>query len=352
MVADPIPVDKPVRVLVVDDSATIRAVLARQLAATPGIEVVGKASDGLEAIDRIKELRPDVVTLDVEMPRLDGLGALQRIMSECPTRVVMVSSLTGAGADATLRALDLGAVDFFEKPTGAGTTVALDIAAAVGEKVRAAAEARIGRRSISRRPAVVDSGPTTARRWRRGVIVIGSSTGGPPALRDVVSQLPADLGLPVVIVQHMPPGFTKSMAERLDVISPLRVVEAAEGDRLEAGKVMIAPGGSHLTIDGGHVVHLNEEPPECGVRPSINVTLESAVKVFGAQVVTAILTGMGIDGTRGAALARAAGGPVIAEDESTCVVYGMPRSIVDNGLATAVTPLHDIAGAIVRFSVA
>ncbi len=350
MVAERQPSERPVRVLVVDDSATIRAVLARQLAATPGIEVVGKASDGLEAIERIKELRPDVVTLDVEMPRLDGLGALQRIMSECPTRVVMVSSLTGAGADATLRALDLGAVDFFEKPTGTGTTVALDIATAVGEKVRNAAEARIGRRSISRRPVSMGDGPTAARRWRRGVIVIGSSTGGPPALREVVSQLPADLGLPVVIVQHMPPGFTKSMADRLDAISPLHVVEAEDGNRLEAGTVLVAPGGSHLTIDAGHVVHLNQDPPECGVRPSINVTLESAVRVFGGQVVTAILTGMGIDGTRGAGLARAAGGPVIAEDESTCVVYGMPRSIVESGLATVVTPLHNVAEAIMRSS--
>lgn len=349
MVAEPVPVPRPVRVLVVDDSATIRAVLARQLAATPGIEVVGKAADGLEAIERIKELRPDVVTLDVEMPRLDGLGALQRIMSECPTRVVMVSSLTGTGADATLRALDLGAVDFFEKPTGAGTSVALDIATAVGEKVRNAADARIRRRSVSRRPVILDDVTSATRRWRRGVVVIGSSTGGPPALREVVSQLPADLGLPVVIVQHMPPGFTRSMAERLDLISPLRVVEAAEGDRLEAGKVLIAPGGTHLTIDSAHTVHLNEEPPECGVRPSINVTLESAVKVFGGQVVTAILTGMGVDGTRGAGLARDAGGPVIAEDESTCVVYGMPRSIVDSGLATEVAPLHDVARAIARY---
>lgn len=338
------------RVLVVDDSATIRAVLARQLAATPGVEVVGKASDGLEAIQRVKELRPDVVTMDIEMPNLDGLGALQRIMEECPTRVVMVSSLTREGADATLRALDLGAVDFFEKPTGAGTQVALEIANIVGEKVRAAAEARIGQRSVSRRPATLATppGPTGVRRWKRGVVVIGSSTGGPPALREVLSQLPGDLGLPVVVVQHMPPGFTKSMAERLDGMSPLHIVEAEEGARLEVGKVLIAPGGWHLTIDSARVVHLNEDPPECGVRPSVNVTLEAVTKVFGGQVVTAILTGMGVDGTRGAALVRAAGGPVITEDESTCVVYGMPRSVVDAGLSTVQRPLHGIAAAIVN----
>lgn len=352
MVAEPRPVARPVRVLVVDDSATIRAVLARQLAATPGIEVVGKASDGLEAVEAIKALRPDVVTLDIEMPRLDGLGALQRIMEECPTRVVMVSSLTREGADATLRALDLGAVDFFEKPSGAGTQIALEMAGAVGEKVRAAAGARIGRRSVSRRPVSAIEPPTGTRRWRRGVVVIGSSTGGPPALREVLSQLPADLGLPVIVVQHMPPGFTKSMAERLDTISPLHVVEAEEGSRLAAGTVLIAPGGTHLTFDLAQSVHLNMDPPECGVRPSVNVTLEAAAKVFGGRVISAILTGMGVDGTRGAGLVRAANGVVITEDESTCVVYGMPRSVVESGHSTESRPLHGIADAIVSHALA
>ncbi len=352
MVAEPKPGLRPVRVLVVDDSATVRAVLARQLAATPGIEVVGKASDGLEAIERTKELRPDVVTLDIEMPRLDGLGALQRIMAECPTRVVMVSSLTREGADATLRALDLGAVDFFEKPSGGGTLAALEIANAVGEKVRNAALARIGQRNVSRRPSLVGNVPTGARKWRRGVVVIGSSTGGPPALREVLSQLPADLGLPVVVVQHMPPGFTKSMADRLDSISPLHVVEAEEGSRLAVGTALIAPGGWHMTFDQAHNVHLNQDAPECGVRPSVNVTLESAVKVFAGQVVTAVLTGMGVDGMRGAGLVHAAGGQIITEDESTCVVYGMPRAVVEAGLSMESQPLHGVAGAIVRRSLA
>lgn len=338
---------RPVRVLVVDDSATVRAVLARNLAAAPGIEVIGRAADGIDALERIKELRPDVVTLDIEMPRLDGLGALERIMQECPTRVVMVSTLTHEGADATLRALELGAVDFIEKPSGAGTLAALNIATEVAGKVRGAAEARFRRRVVSRGPAslVTQLGD---RSWRRGVIVIGSSTGGPPALREVISHLPADLGLPVVVVQHMPAGFTRSMAERLNSASPLRVVEAEAGARLEAGTVLIAPGGQHLTIDAQRVVVLNGDPPECGVRPSVNVTLESAVKVFGEHVVGAILTGMGNDGTRGAALVRAAGGTVITEDESTCVVYGMPRAVVEAGLSSEARPLHDIASALVE----
>jgi two-component system chemotaxis response regulator CheB len=341
------PALQPVRVLVVDDSATVRAVLTRNLEAHPGIEVVGRAVDGIEALERIKELRPDVVTLDIEMPRLDGLGALARIMQECPTRVVMVSTLTRQGADATLRALELGAVDFIEKPVGAGTVAALNIAGEVADKVRHAAEARFAKRTVSRGPGSLVTN-TGGKSWRRGVVVIGSSTGGPPALREVISHLPADLGLPVVVVQHMPPGFTKSMAERLNSASPLHVVEAEEGSRLEVGAVLVAPGGYHLTIDAHRQVHLNEDPPECGVRPSVNVTLESAAKVFGRDVVAAILTGMGNDGTRGAGLVRKAGGVVITEHESTCVVYGMPRSVVDAGFSTEVKPLHDVARAIVQ----
>jgi two-component system, chemotaxis family, protein-glutamate methylesterase/glutaminase len=340
---------KPIRVLVVDDSATVRAVLARNLAASPGIEVVGRANDGLEAIEAIKQLRPDVVTLDIEMPRLDGLAALERIMQECPTRVVMVSTLTRQGAEATLRALDLGAVDFIQKPTGAGTLAALDIAAEVAEKVRGAAAARIGKRTVSRGPGSLTTNMGT-RSWRKGLVVIGSSTGGPPALREVISHLPADLGLPVVVVQHMPPGFTKSMADRLNGASPLRVLEAEEGSRLQVGTVLIAPGGMHMTIDTHRVVHLNEDPPECGVRPSVNVTMESAARVFGPNVVSAVLTGMGNDGTRGAGLIRDAGGIVITEDESTCVVYGMPRSVFEAGYSSDVKPLHQVADAIVQHS--
>jgi two-component system, chemotaxis family, protein-glutamate methylesterase/glutaminase len=351
MVAErvPDPANQPVRVLVVDDSATVRAVLARNLDASPGIEVVGRANDGIEAIERIKELRPDVVTLDIEMPRLDGLAALERIMQECPTRVVMVSTLTRQGADATLRALDLGAIDFIEKPTGAGTLAALDIAAEVADKVRGAAGATFRKRTVSRGPGslVTNRGE---RQWRKGIVVIGSSTGGPPALREVISHLPADLGLPVLVVQHMPPGFTKSMAERLNGASPLKVVEAEEGSRLQVGTVLVAPGGLHMTIDTHREVHFNQDPPECGVRPSVNITLASAVKVFGENVVSAILTGMGNDGTRGAGLVHAAGGRVITQDEDTCVVYGMPRAVVEAGFSTEVKPLHEIASAIVNHS--
>ena len=341
--------DRLIRVLVVDDSATVRAVLARRLDADPTLEVVGRAADGLEALELIAELRPDVVTLDIEMPRLDGLGTLERIMDECPTRVVMVSSLTAEGADATIRALELGAIDFIEKPSFGGVAAPHAVAGEVSQKVRHAAGARLTRlRPRPERPPAVPPPLGRESRWLPKKVLIGSSTGGPQALRQVLTSLPGDLGVPVVIVQHMPGGFTRSLAQRLDELSPLSVQEAAPGSRMEVGKALIAPGGFHLTLDGDGVVALNEDKPECGVRPSINVTAESLARAFGEDVVEVVLTGMGNDGTRGAALIKEAGGSVIAEAEESCVVYGMPRSVVEAGYADRVVSLQGIAGALVR----
>lgn len=345
--------DRLIRVLVVDDSATVRAVLARQLDADPALEVVGRAADGLEALELIAALRPDVVTLDIEMPRLDGLGTLERIMTECPTRVVMVSSLTAEGADATIRALELGAVDFIEKPSFGGVAAPHAVHAVVDEvsqKVRHAAGARLARlRPRPERLAAVPPPPSRREsRWLPKKVLIGSSTGGPQALRQVLTSLPADFGVPVVVVQHMPGGFTRSLARRLDELSPLSVQEATPGSRLEMGKVLIAPGGFHVTLDGHGVVALNEDEPECGVRPSVNVTAESLARAFGADVIAVVLTGMGSDGTRGAGLIKQAGGSVIVEAEESCVVYGMPRSVVEAGYADRVVSLEGIAGALMR----
>jgi len=341
----------PVRVLVVDDSATVRAVLAKRLDAHPEIEVVGRAVDGLDAIEQVKALRPDVVTLDVEMPRLDGLGTLKRLMEEAPTRVVMVSSLTGPGAQATLEALELGAIDFIEKPASSGISVASSIADEVAEKIRDAAHARLRPRLAPKRLAPPPTG-SGLRRWQRHVIMIAASTGGPPALRTVITSLPPDLGVPVLVVQHMPRGFTRSLAERLDEDSAVKVEEAARGSRLAPGKVLIAPGGFHMTVDSAGVIDLNEGPTECGVRPAANVTMESLVAVYGRHILAAVLTGMGSDGTRGAGLIKAAGGSVIVQDEATCVVYGMPRSVARSGFADAELPLDRIARALVDRSLA
>ena len=344
----------PIRVLIVDDSATMRAVLARKLEAAPDIQVVGRAMDGIDGLEQVARLKPDVITLDVEMPRLDGLQTLARLMAEHPTPVVMVSSLTRKGAEATLRALDLGAVDFIEKPT-VGGVVAAHMVEGLVEKVRAAATARV--RALPAPPEAAPAPrlastprpprPAVHGGWEHTIVMIGSSTGGPQALRQLVPMLPGDLGVPVVIVQHMPEGFTTLLANRLNGLSEIEVAEARPGDRLSQGKALLAPGGKHLLFDAAGVVSLGDGPAECGVRPAVNVTMESVLGVRGWDVLGVVLTGMGNDGTRGAGLIRAAGGDVIAESEETSLIYGMPRSVVLAGHATQVLPLPQIADAIV-----
>jgi two-component system chemotaxis response regulator CheB len=334
-----------IRAVLVDDSATIRSVLRRKLEADGTIEVVGTASDGLEALDLIAQVRPDVVTLDIEMPRLDGLSTLQRLMATQPTPVVMVSSLTREGADATIRALELGAVDFIEKPA---------LAAAVGvladdliAKVRHASHARV-QVPAAAAPRTPATRASSTDRWRKRVVVIGSSTGGPQAVRRVLTSLPAGMRVPVVVVQHMPAGFTRSLADRLNDLGPLKVHEAEAGMTLTPGEVLLAPGGYHLTFDRHGVAALNQEPPEMGVRPAINVTMASIAQIPLANPLAVILTGMGSDGTRGAGLIKAAGGTVLSEAESTCVVYGMPRAVFEAGHVDEVYPLDQMADGIVR----
>jgi two-component system chemotaxis response regulator CheB len=330
-----------VRVLVVDDSAFMRSVLRRFLT-EGGLEVAGVARDGDEAIAQVAALRPDVVTLDVEMPRRDGLETLRAIMAAQPTPVVMVSSLTTAHAAVTLEALAAGAVDFVAKPTGPDLEA---VRAQLVRTVQAAARARL--RPLAGGPvrrAVL--GPGRAARGY-GLVVIGCSTGGPQALRQVVPALPADLPAPVLVVQHMPAGFTAALAERLDREAALRVREAAHGDRLEAGQVLVAPGGRHLVVTAAGRVALHDEPPEHGVRPAVDVTLRSVARHAGGDAVVAILTGMGSDGAAGAGQVRRLGGYVLAEAEETCAVYGMPRAVWELGAADRQVPLPEMAAAIV-----
>lgn len=345
-----------VKVLVVDDSAFARSRIVKVLSDSPGLQVVGQAVDGADAVRQTKELRPDVVTLDVEMPVMNGLVALEQMMRECPTPVVMVSSLTGPQTDATVAALQLGAVDFFLKPSiampaGAGVTQS-DLSKTVMNAATVKVRQLIGN---GHNVLAAKSAPQLSRTSRRGgsgsidqVVLIGSSTGGPKALAEVIPRLPADLPAAVMVVQHMPAGFTKSLAARLDRSSALQVFEAADGDRIGAGKVLLAPGGFHMTVDRGGKISLNEAPPVCGVRPSVDVTALSAVEAFGKNVRTMILTGMGSDGTNGAAAIKAAGGRVSVEHESTCAVYGMPRSVVEAGWADDIVPLNECADQIVK----
>ena len=334
---------QPIRLMVVDDSATVRSVLRRYFESDPRFEVVGLAKDGVEALELLPELKPDVVTLDIEMPRMTGLEVLPRLMQIRPTPVVMVSSLTTEGAAATLEALELGAIDFIPKPSSrlAPTEDVLDkVAAAAGARVR------VPRKTTPQHRTPSQSLSPAGTRWSSRTVVIGSSTGGPQALRSVIDQLPADLGVPIIIVQHMPPGFTKTLAERLDTLTPVPVAEAEDRMKVEAGKVLLAPGGFHLELTSQGRIELTEGPQECGVRPAVNVTLESVVKHRGADTVAAILTGMGSDGTRGAGLVNAAGGVVIGQDEATSTVYGMPRSVAEAGLTDEVRPLSRIMSAI------
>lgn len=348
---------KPIRVLIVDDSAYMRFTLGKALNAAPGLEVIGAARDGQEALELIPQLQPDVVTLDVEMPRLDGLTTLRQIMARWPRPVIMLSSLTTEGARETILALTWGAVDFVAKPaTKANVAAVLDEVIA---KIRAAAQARVWARPSALTPLPLSQslgkGVTVGRsegkstrplRLRDRVVVIGASTGGPAALQTVLAGLPADLPAAVLVVQHMPMGFTRSLAERLDSISPLAIKEAAPGDVLEVGRGLLAPGGFHMTVDENGHIALNQNPTVHGVRPAVDVTMASVAQRYGAATVGVVLTGMGRDGTNGALLIRSAGGQVIAEDESTCVVWGMPRSVVEAGAANRVVPLPEVAAAI------
>jgi two-component system chemotaxis response regulator CheB len=337
-----------IKVMVVDDSAFMRFSITKHLNMTPNIQVIVSARDGREALELLEKYKPDVITLDVEMPRLDGLSTLKEIMAHHPCPVIMLSSLTKEGASETIRALTLGAVDFIAKPENKANIaevmneVIAKIIKVVNAKVYSipilvkAADTKQAEVKLTRPMSTTDK-----------LLIIGSSTGGPRALNTVVPWL-EKIPAAVLIVQHMPVGFTHSLAERLDAISKLRVKEAEPGDELEVGKALLAPGGFHMVLDGEKRISLNQNPSVHGVRPSIDVTMFSAVPHFGKSIVSVILTGMGVDGTSGSALIHGSGGYVFAEDESTCVVWGMPRSVVEAGAADKVLPLQEMASSIME----
>lgn len=347
--------DVPARVLVVDDSAFMRQFITRLLQEEGGFSVVGTARDGLEAVEAVARLQPDVVTLDVEMPRLDGLAALERIMRECPRPVVMLSSLTQPTAAASVQALLRGAVDVVAKPSG---SISLDLDVVREElvrKVRAAARSRVRPRVAEpAAPTAAPRGPAAPPRPRRlaavrpRILVVGASTGGPGALRDLFRHLPADLAAAVLVVQHMPVGFTAALAQRLDGEMPLRFREAAEGDPLEVGTALVAPGGHHLLVREDGAVALDSGPTRHGVRPAIDVTLDSLPLVGPLPPVVVVLTGMGLDGARGAARVRQAGGSVFCQDRETSVVWGMPGATAEIVPDAVVAPPAQIAEQVVR----
>lgn len=336
-----------IRVLVVDDSAFMRKAISTMLEDDPEIEVADTARDGIEAIEKVKELKPDLMTLDVEMPRMDGITALKIIMKDNPLPVLMVSSLTVDGARATVDALTAGAVDFIPKQL---SYVSLDITKIKDDlisKIKAIARnrTRIFSIPLSNKISPLKKSPTL-RHLTAQLVTIGISTGGPFSLQKVIPSLPEEFPLPVAIVQHMPPHFTKSLAERLDSISRVEVCEAEDGMELTKGKVFIAPGGLHLKFqrNGSKVrISISKDPIDSLHRPSVDVMFRSAFDVFGGRVLAAVMTGMGRDGLEGSKLIKSAGGKIVAQSEETCVVYGMPKAIVDAELADAIVSLDEMA---------
>ncbi len=354
--------ESKIRVLVVDDSSFMRKVLSDILGADPRMEVVGTARDGEDALRKIEELSPTVITLDVEMPKKDGLATLEEIMKRRPLPVIMVSSLTQEGAQITLRALSAGAVDFVAKPSGHVSLNMRDVSSDLIAKVLAASTARIavarerrGRRAPSLpppRPRPVEQFSARGRKGRPEIVAVASSTGGPRALQQLLSQIPGDFPVPIVIVQHMPKDFTLSFAKRLDSLSELDVVEGAEGTELRPGLAVVAPGGYHMVVrkrsPGKLVCALSDAPPLLSVKPSANILFLSVADEVGGNTVGVILTGMGRDGADGASALKSKGARIIAESQETCVVYGMPKAAVEQGVVDELLPLYSIPEAMVR----
>lgn len=340
-----------IRVVTVDDSALMRQVLAQLLSKDPDIEVVGAAPDPYIAREKIKALNPDVITLDVEMPKMDGLTFLEKLMRGRPMPVVMVSSLTEAGCQTTLRALELGAVDYITKPK-------LDLREGMGaiaddliEKVKAAAVAKIrGTGSENGQTASRPNTPLSAAMIKTTdtIIAIGSSTGGTEAVKEVLEVLPPNTP-PILITQHMPEHFTKTWADRMNQICRISVKEAEDGDSVLPGHALIAPGSYHMTLvrsGARYSVRINQDPPVNRHRPSVDVLFDSVAQYAGANAVGVILTGMGGDGAKGMLAMKQAGAYTIAQDEASCVVFGMPKEAIKLGGVDKVLPLGDIAGAV------
>jgi two-component system chemotaxis response regulator CheB len=342
--------DRVFRVLVVDDSAYVRKVVREMLSRSPLLEVVGTARDGDEALEMVDRLKPDVVTCDLIMPATDGVEFIRKQMAIHPIPVVVVS-IGAESSERVLSALDAGAVDFVQKPTALATEKILDIAEDLVARVKAAAAVPIAR---LRQPAVLIAAAPVTRPFtnRFDVLVIGVSTGGPQGLKAIIPHLPVIFPAPVAIVLHMPVGYTEAYAKRLDETSALTVIEAKDGEDVRPGVVFVAPAGRHLTFhrDSTGVVRtrLDMRPLDTPHRPSVDVLFQSAADVYGHRVLALVMTGMGDDGRQGAAWIKARGGCVLTEAEETCVVYGMPRAVVEAGLSDDSVPLDRLSEAIVE----
>ena len=353
-----------VKVLVVDDSGFFRRRVSEILSSDSGIEVVGTATNGREAIDQAVALKPDVITMDYEMPMMDGITAVRNIMQRCPTPVLMFSSLTHEGARVTLDALDAGAVDFLPKNFEDISRNPAKVKQLLCEKILSIA--RSNRRSSSfstpsvsapqpasgvqssapahapmpRTSSVAPAAPVRRKAYR--LVAIGTSTGGPVALQRVLTQLPANFPAPIVLIQHMPAAFTKAFAERLNSLCRISVKEAEDGDQLRPGVALLAPGGKQMMVDARGVIKILPGDERLNYKPCVDITFGSAAKAYADKVLAVVLTGMGADGRDGARMLKEAGSQVWAQDEASCVIYGMPMAVVKANLADAVYPLDDI----------
>jgi two-component system, chemotaxis family, protein-glutamate methylesterase/glutaminase len=343
--------ERILRVLVVDDSAYVRKVIKQMLSRSPFIEVVGSARTGEEALELVSELRPDVVTLDLIMPGMGGIGFIREQMARMPIPILVVS-IASETSQLVLEALDSGAIDFVQKPSALASEKVFEMSDDLIEKVKAAGNVRL----TAVKPALVEPkarslSSTKPTSKSIDIVVIGISTGGPQALKRLIPAFPADFPLPVAIVMHMPVGYTELYAKRLDELSPLSVHEAQEGAPIRGGEVLIAPAGRHLTFSraGSSVVaHLDARPFDTLHRPSVDVLFRSAAETFGRGVLGVVMTGMGDDGKDGASRIKTNGGIVFAEAEESCVVYGMPRAVIEAGLASRTIPLEKMAQTILE----
>lgn len=343
----------PIRVLIVDDSSIVRKVLSDELSKQPGIEVVGTAPDPFIARDKILALKPDVITLDIEMPRMDGLSFLRRLMKHHPIPVIIVSSLTPKGCETALLCMEAGAIEVLGKP-GESYSVG-DLAAQLGDIVRGAGSVRFraaSPASATPRPAPPIANPRVMIQTTHKVVAIGASTGGTEAIREVLTNLPVTCP-GIVMTQHMPEGFTKSFAERLNSLCEIEVREAVDGDWVTPGLALLAPGNRHMKLsrDGArYVVRVCDGPRVCRHRPSVEVLFESVAQHAGRNAMGIILTGMGDDGADGLVSVRKAGGFTVAQDEASCIVFGMPREAIARGGAMTVAPLQSIARHVLDFA--